>query len=63
MYLDPGLAGHLPLLNLVVGDWASSVVVGGFPHEVDVAPGHLSYLQVLGGTGGGWGNNIELSFH
>lgn len=53
-YLDPGLAGHVPLLHLVPGQRASSIMLRGLPAQVDLLPGHLHNLQFPGGTGGSW---------
>lgn len=50
MYLHPGLAWHFSLLNLVVGDWTSSIMFWSLPHQVDMVPGHLSHLEVLWST-------------
>lgn len=50
MYLHPGLAWHFSLLNLVVGDWTSSIMFWSLPHQVYMVPGHLSHLEVLWST-------------
>lgn len=54
MYLDPGLAGHVPFLHLVSGQRAASVVLWSVPRQVDMLPSHLHNLEVLGSTGRRW---------
>lgn len=61
MYLHPGLARHFSLLNLVVGDWTSSVMFWSLPHQVDMVSGYFSHLKVFGSTGACWENKGAIS--
>lgn len=56
MYLGPGLARHFSLLDLVVGDCTSSIMLWSLPHQVDMVSGDFSHLEVLRSTGACWEN-------
>lgn len=49
-YLDPGLSGHLALLDLVANDRAASIILWSLPCEVHMVSGDLRNLEVLGCT-------------
>lgn len=55
-YLGPGLARHFSLLDLVVGDWTSTIMFWSLPHQVDMVSRYFSHLEVLGSTGTCWTN-------